>query len=245
MGQIYKAAKSATFRVTAVSDLMIIIAHFVKYPLISVKSVQYNLWAQVVELIASKQHYIPATWNYIFSIYAALGRGASKAARRAFPDINPITLPQYICNITVSTLNPWWLSGYLTLYCSFRLNIDATGWGNSTFQKFQQSFSVSFDIVSLELAVVIAQYLGLSYYTRTDGSRVDVMTQSVTASISLGSFLTEYPLQSSKDQEFKVWMRYVDMKQRDIENNAHRQPTQPRYAAYHKLQIQLEKLQNP
>lgn len=51
VGNIYTVNKTATFRVTAIKDLMVIIAHFSNFPLISPKMITYILWAEVVNLI--------------------------------------------------------------------------------------------------------------------------------------------------------------------------------------------------
>lgn len=43
VGTIYTTATSATYRVTRIKDLMIIVAHFTNYPLISPKVMTYTL----------------------------------------------------------------------------------------------------------------------------------------------------------------------------------------------------------
>lgn len=179
VGKIYVVNKTATFRVTAISDLfpisdgnLVIINHFSRNPLISPKMITYALWAEVVNLIWAKKHLNTNTFEYILSIYAALGRGASKAAMQAFPTLTPISLPSYIVPVSVDTINPWWISGYLTLYCSFSLSVTGGGWKESVYNKFRHSFSFSFNILSLGLAQVIASFLLVSCYVRTSEQRV-------------------------------------------------------------------------
>lgn len=129
VGRIYQTTKNATFRVGSVSELMVIIDHFTNYPLISPKLVTFTLWSEVVRLIHTSQHLVPETFSYIQSVYAALGRGASKAVMQAFPTLTPLTLPTYTLPVAVHAINPWWISGYLTLYGTFDLKIETSGWG--------------------------------------------------------------------------------------------------------------------
>lgn len=77
---------------------------------------------------------------------------------QAFPTLTPISLPSYVVPVTAYTINPWWISGYLTLYCSFSLSITGGGWKESVYNKFRHSFMFSFNIASLSLAQVIATF---------------------------------------------------------------------------------------
>jgi hypothetical protein len=123
--------------------------------------------------------------------------------KSSFPNLNPLVLPNYTVPITVNTLNPWWLSGYFTLYCTFNLWIDAAGWGNDIYQKFRATFTFTTINAWSPFAQVIANYLGLSLYTRSDG-RVDVMAQSREQALDVAQFFNKYPLQSHKHKEFMV-----------------------------------------
>lgn len=180
VGRIYTTKKYATYRVASVSDLMVIINHFTAYPIISPKGVIFMLWSEVVRLIHSSQHHVPETFNYILSIYPALGRAASDAIMQAFPGLTLVSQPTNTLPITLTTINPWRISGYLTLYCTFTLKIEGVGWGKDedVYNKFRHLFSVGFDIKSLELAQLISSYIGISCYVRAYEQRVDVMAQS-------------------------------------------------------------------
>lgn len=214
---------------------MIIINHFTAFPLISYKSVEFVLWSEAVKLINTCQHLVPSTFNYILSISAALGRGPSKAVMEAFPSLTPVVLPAY--NLPVSSLNPWWISGYLTLYCSFALKIDAAGWGESVYNKFRHPFYFSFDSKNLPLANAIGAYLSLSVYVRGSGERVDVMAQSTAEAESVIDFFDVYPLQSYKNDQYEVWRKFVMSisVDRDLDVQRKRSFTSDRFDFYNKL----------
>lgn len=237
VGTIYVTGNNATYRVADIKSLFIIIRHFVAYPLISPKLVVFNLWSEAVQLIANKQHFVPETFNYIMSIYAALGRGASKSVIKAFPSLTPIALPVYILPVNINIINPWWISGYLTLYCSFVLKIDTSGWGNSVYHKFRHIFNISFDTASVALAELLASYLGLSHYIRTDEARVDVMAQSAEEAYGLVLFMDNYPLQSYKNDKYLVWRDFVKKLQQERDWDIQRKLpyNEARYNKYNNL----------
>jgi hypothetical protein len=201
--------KTATYRIADISGLMVIINHFLNYPLISYKAVTFELWSKAVRIISTSQHLVPINFEYIKSIYASIGRGASKAAMKEFPSLIAAPLPQYIIPVTLETINPWWISGYITLYCSFSLKIDAAGWKENIYNKFRHIFIVGFDIKNLLICELVANYLGITFYIRENGQRVDMTAQSSNEVNSLIKFLDSYPLQSYKNDQYKIWREYV------------------------------------
>jgi len=231
--------------VGSVSELLVIINHFTNYPLISPKLVTYTLWSQVVLLIHTSQHLVPETFSYIQSVYAALGRGASKAVMEAFPTLTPLTLPVYNLPTPSHALNPWWISGFLTLYGSFDLKIETSGWGESVYHKFRHSFSVGFDIQSRALAEAMAGYLGLITYVRNGELRIDMFAQSTLEATNLISFLDELPLQSYKNSQFLVWKKYVESLKKEQDANVQRLLpfSHKRFNYYSKLIDQLNATQ--
>lgn len=199
------------------------------------------LWSTAVKLLEAGEHLKSAqNCHYVMSIYAALGRGASSAVKQAFPALSPVTLPAYTVPVTVDTLSPWWLSGYLTLYCSFSLTIEAAGWKQDFYQKYRHRFAVSFaSLPNYELfASVIAQYLGLPYYIRMDG-RIDVVAQSESEAHDLILFLDNYPLQSYKDEHYNIWREAALQLASDRSN---RQRTGTRHVRFYALTDKLNEL---
>jgi hypothetical protein len=58
------------------------------------------------------------------SIYAAIGRGVSKTVAEHFPNLQPVSLPKYELTTTVEQLECSWISGHLTVYCTFQAYAD-------------------------------------------------------------------------------------------------------------------------
>lgn len=97
VGNITKGSKdSIQYRVTSLKDLInVIIPHFDKYPLISNKRADFELFKQAVELMGSKEHLTPAGFQIILAIKASLNRGLSVrgGVKHSFPNITPIPRP--------------------------------------------------------------------------------------------------------------------------------------------------------
>lgn len=205
VGTVYLGKTTATFRVTSLAELSKIITHFTNFPLLSPKSITFTYWAQVVKLMLAKEHLTSTqTFHWIMSVYAALGRGASVAVTQSFPSLVPLNLPAYTVPVVSEALNPWWLSGYMTLYCSFYLNLETVGWKLALYHKYRHRFTISFSPLWGGLATVISQYLCLPLYTRADG-RVDVTARTYDEALALIEFLDGYPLQSSKYRQYEIW----------------------------------------
>lgn len=74
--------------VTKIDELTnVIIKHFVKYPLLTLKYSDFILWSKVVKLMSTSQHLTPAGFNTILTYYASINRGISLTVSTAFPEI--------------------------------------------------------------------------------------------------------------------------------------------------------------
>lgn len=154
-GTIYLGKTTATYRISSVKELKIILDHFSLYPLQSSKVVTYDLWAKALHLILHNQHQEPSSFNYIMTIYAALGRGASKSIMQDYPTLVPL-------HSAPKTIDSWWLNGYLTLYCTFVLKVETAGWGKEMYHKYRHPFSIGFNPNDSQLAQLVAQHLGVA-----------------------------------------------------------------------------------
>ncbi len=211
LGTIYISGNKATYRIIRISDLLVIINHFKSYPLIFLKLVVFGLWSEVVLLMSQKRHLNSCTFNYIMTIYAALGRGPSKAVMESFPNLIPIQLPAYILPVNYNSINCWWISDYFTLYCTFSLRIERGGWKDFVYNKFRNDFSAGFNIDVLPLVKLLAEIFGCSYYLHSEGDRVILMAQSTKECDEICNFFKTYPLQSYKQKQFLVWKSILNL----------------------------------
>ena len=88
-----KKTKSFLFRVNSQKDLIIIIDHFEKYPLITQKQTDFKLFQQVYYLMLRGEHLTQAGLQEIIAFRASVNRGLSQKLLSVFPDIVPVLKP--------------------------------------------------------------------------------------------------------------------------------------------------------
>jgi len=94
VGVIYKDGEDAVrYQVSSLDDLAIIIEHFDKYPLITQKQADFELFKQVLELVQNKEHLTSEGLRKIVSIRASINLGLSEALTLAFPNVIPVSRP--------------------------------------------------------------------------------------------------------------------------------------------------------
>ena len=70
------------------------ISHFDKYPLLTNKLADYELFKQVFELMERGEHLNLSGLKKIVSIKAVLNKGLSPQLKASFPDITPVLRPK-------------------------------------------------------------------------------------------------------------------------------------------------------
>ena len=94
VGSIGKDRKdSVQFRVTSIKELSVIMDHFSKYPLITQKRADYELFNRILDLMKSQQHLSLDGLKKIVSLKAAMNNGLSEKLKAAFPDVVPVQRP--------------------------------------------------------------------------------------------------------------------------------------------------------
>lgn len=124
------------YTVKSLKDLEIIISHFDKYPLLSLKWADYKLFKDAVTLIKNKEHLTQEGFKKVLSIRASMNLGLSDELKFSFPDVKLISKPLPSNNITV---NPYWIAGLASgdgcFHISIR-NFATTRTGKSVVLKF-------------------------------------------------------------------------------------------------------------
>lgn len=90
VGKIYSPRKGVKqYRVTSTNELQVIINHFDKYPLITKKRADYELFKAAVFLIDNKEHLTTQGLEKLVSIRGALNLGLTSALKTAFTNVVP------------------------------------------------------------------------------------------------------------------------------------------------------------
>jgi len=109
---IYEKNKDTfTYSVSNLKDLRaIIIPHFLKYPLITQKRADFELFKLAAELISKKEHLTIEGLQRIVNIRASMNLGLSDVLKSAFPNTNPAERPKV--EVT-ENIDPHWLAGFI------------------------------------------------------------------------------------------------------------------------------------
>ena len=112
IGRIGKFAKDAyALRVNTIGQMVKVIHHFDKYPLISQKHADYLIWREIIMMMQRKEHITQEGLLSILRMRASLNLGLSEALKIAFPNIIPALRP-IVVNIAIP--HGEWLAGFTT-----------------------------------------------------------------------------------------------------------------------------------
>ena len=109
--KISKVRRTVVYSVHSVKDLTnVIIPHFCKYPLLTQKGADFELFKMIIDLINSKEHSTIEGIHKIVSIRGSLNWGLTPTLAEAFPDIIPVVRPLIKCT---EIPHPYWLIGFV------------------------------------------------------------------------------------------------------------------------------------
>jgi hypothetical protein len=129
------------YTVKSLKDLEIIITHFDKYPLLSLKWSDYTLFKDAISLIKSKQHLNKEGFIKVLSIKASINLGLSDELELNFPNIKPISRPLPPL-LNKSIIDPNWIAGLASGDGCFHISIR-----NSSTTKLGKAIVLKFHIV--------------------------------------------------------------------------------------------------
>src|SRR5690606_5400817 len=120
VGSIIKNERSCKYFVGSIEDLIKIISHFDKYPLITQKHADYLLFKEILSIVKNGLHLTEDGLLRILSIKASMNKGLPAKLTESFPGIVPVTRPQVLENKLV---DPHWLAGFTTGDGTFMIRI--------------------------------------------------------------------------------------------------------------------------
>jgi LAGLIDADG endonuclease len=107
-----KSQDMCAFRVSSPKQIIEqILPHFEKYPLVTQKHSDYQLFKKIVEIMLNKEHLTEIGLQEIVNLRASLNLGLSDALKTAFPNTMPVARP-IITNQHIP--HPQWVAGFVT-----------------------------------------------------------------------------------------------------------------------------------
>ena len=115
-----RRGEAGRYRIESLKDLLIIINHFDKYPLLTHKLADYKLFKQALELMKRKEHLTKDGIRKLVSIKASQNLGISSALESAFENIIPVERPLVV---EKKVPDPNWLAGFTSGEGSFMVRV--------------------------------------------------------------------------------------------------------------------------
>jgi hypothetical protein len=138
VGSITKhGSTTLQYTVKSLKDLSVILSHFEKYPLISQKWADYELFKLAISLLKNKEHLTKNGFNQILSIKSSMNLGLSEELKLVFPDISSVSRPLLLDK---NVKDPNWLAGFTSGEGCFFISIlksSTTKIGKAVTLKFQ------------------------------------------------------------------------------------------------------------
>ena len=114
VGKIHKlGSQSIILRVSSIKDLEAIFNHFGKYPLVTKKLADYNLFKLAYNIIINKEHLTQEGLSKLVAIKGSLNLGLSPELKSAFPDITNMDKP-IVTEQAHKIPDPNWFAGFAT-----------------------------------------------------------------------------------------------------------------------------------
>jgi hypothetical protein len=121
VGKVYDRGKNACmYRVYTPEELIKVVDHFDKYPLLTKKRADFELFKSSVYMISRKEHLTTDGLKKIVAVKAVINKGLSADLKESFSDIIPVPRPEVQ---TTGVINPYWVAGFVSGEGSFYVNI--------------------------------------------------------------------------------------------------------------------------
>ena len=188
---------TAIYFVRSVKDLTnVIIPHFLKYPLITQKYGDFELFKLAIQKLNNKEHFSSKGIEDIISIKASINKGLSKELIDKYPNIIPMDRPLIE---TVKEINNKWLLGFIEGEACFSVRVRKR-------ENYKTGYQIVINFIlvqhsrDLSLMNSIKNHLNCgTIYEKSNINQIHyVISKLSDINNILIPFLNEYSLQGSK-----------------------------------------------
>ncbi len=200
--------ETANLRFSSFKDLKVVIEHLDKFPLITQKRADYELFKQALYIISKKDHLKPEGLQQIVNIKASLNLGLSPTLKAAFPNTKPVQRSEVMLQ---EIKDPHWLAGFTSGEgCFYVLNRKSKAIIGSTVTLCLQITQHSRDA---KLIKGLISYLGCGLYSPdSKGEGVDfVVTRLSDITEKIIPFFTKYKIQGVKALDFTSFCKVAEI----------------------------------
>jgi hypothetical protein len=208
VGQIHKSGQNLLqYRVQSFAEIERVLNHFEKFPLISNKRADFELFKESYNLVINKEHLTHEGLHKIVALRASLNLGLSEQLQTAFPDVvsivRPIVKDQKIQDAK-------WLAGFVAAEGCFMVSISKSQSSTAGFQVYLV-FVITQHVRDEELMCSLIDYLGCGNLRR----KRDVFEYQVSKFSDLIEkiipFFKKYPILGEKSKDFADFCVVADL----------------------------------
>lgn len=202
IGTITTTAKVARFSIVGLNDIInFVLPHFDKFPLQSVKLIEFDLWRACVLIMSNKGHLTLEGLKQIFSLKSAINYGISYPLNTVFSDLACVVRPIYTPSLT--PLNYFWISGFVSGEGSFNVSV------NSKNQVFPV-FSIGLLSKDKLLLLKIQEYFGFGrvYFS---GKTAQFKVFRLVDLLSIVSNFNSFPVGGFKLYNYNLWVEIINL----------------------------------
>lgn len=197
------------YEVKSIKELTkVIIPHFDKYPLLSKKRADFELFKQVVALMDKKEHLTPEGLQKIVNIKASMNLGLSDSLANAYPNTHPVTRP-VVDHVPSIDLN--WFAGFTSAEGCFFVEIfkHTTKIGYGVRLKFQ----VTQNNRDLELLSKFSEQLGCGRCETVKGRKLVnfVVTRVSDIELKILPLFIDYPIYGMKALDLADFRKVLEI----------------------------------
>ena len=206
-------SESIHYRVESLENLKVILNHFDKYPLITKKWGDYQLFKQALKLIQNKEHLTIEGLSKIVAIKASMNIGLSNELKASFPHISPANRPNVLdCQIK----DPNWLAGFTTGEGCFYIKISKSSSHIIGFN-VQLAFQLTQHNKDELLLRSLIEFFNSGSIFKNGDSLVFKVTKFSDLHNKIVPFFKDYPILGAKSNDFFDWITALNL----MKNKAH------------------------
>jgi len=213
-----KAKDMAVFRVASLKDLAVLIAHLTRYPLITQKRADFELFKLVVAIKLSGRHITLEGLQEIVNIRASLNKGLTERLLLAFPQTIPVIRP-IVVEAHQKTLHPSWVAGFVSGEGNFLIGISKSPASKSGYHCYLR-FKVSQDCRDEFLLRSFIAFFGCGSCARFDNIIEFICVNTKDINNIILPFFIKYPILGVKALDFNDWCQGAEI----LQNKAHLTP---------------------
>jgi len=201
------------YYVTSITDLEVIITHFDKYPLITQKWSDYQLFKQAFKLIKQKEHLTIEGLNKIVGIKGSMNMNRlPEKLKIAFPDIIPVERP-LVQNQIIP--DPNWVAGFMTGEGSVYVRIKKS-LTHQIGSQVELILQMTQHIRDEQLLISFLDYFGCGKYRQRKGglsrkARDFFVNRFTDLSQKIIPFFDKYPIMGVKNKDLVDWCKVVEL----------------------------------